>query len=85
MDLSFSPSSSEISELKSSMRNMDKYKYVLNHKIHLLQEEIQPKVCANVLKGDIFYINLFNTALSAALQIQLCRRMMGLIRGLLRL
>ncbi len=40
--------SSEISELKSSMRNMDKYKYVLNHKIHLLQEEIQPKVCANV-------------------------------------
>jgi hypothetical protein len=49
----FSPSS-EISELKSSMRNMDKYKYVLNHKIHLLQEEIQPKVCANVLKGGYF-------------------------------
>jgi hypothetical protein len=57
MDLSFSPSSSEISELKSSMRNMDKYKYVLNHKIHLLQEEIQPKVCANVLgEGDILLI-----------------------------
>jgi hypothetical protein len=62
MDLSFSPSPSEISELKSSMRNMDKYKYVLNHKIHLLQEEIQPKVCANVLSGDIFTL-IYSTLL----------------------
>jgi hypothetical protein len=37
-------STPEISELKSSLRSMDKFKYVLNHKIHLLQEEIQPKV-----------------------------------------
>ncbi len=43
------PPPSEISELKSSLRNMDKYKYVLNHKIHLLQEEIQPKVGIEIL------------------------------------
>ena len=34
----------DISELKGAVRNMEKYKYVLNHKIGLLEEEISPKV-----------------------------------------
>ena len=34
----------DISELKASVRNIEKYKFVLNHKISLLEEEILPKV-----------------------------------------
>ena len=34
----------DISELKANLRNMEKFKFVLNHKIILLEDEILPKV-----------------------------------------